>query len=99
VNPGDVVTLVWGLAPLGLYAFVLRRAQRTWFLHRDRRALRELVWKLALAIAAAASAVSFLSVVLSLGDPTARRVLAGVAYAAFGAAAVVMLQEHSREED
>jgi hypothetical protein len=98
VTLGDVITLSWGIGPFLLYAVALYRRLESWHKHGDARSKREVVLALALALAAFAAAMSFVSVVMMIGDSSFRRVLAGIAWSAFGAAGVIWIQETPRDD-
>ena len=99
MNSDDAFTLAWGLFPFVFAWIGLLRRIRSWDRFRDARSKREAIFGMGLAIAATASAISFVVVVLMIGDTNLRRLFAGLAYASFGASMIVWSQETPRETD
>lgn len=87
------------LAFIVIFSALLRRRYIRWHQFRDRRSFRELVMSIALFIAAWSASLSALFGIAQIGTLDHRRVLGGIAWAAFLCYGVVALQETGDEAE
>lgn len=91
--------LVWGVGTVLVYGIVLRKRRRSYRLHHDARAWRDLLEAVALFITALASLLAVTLVLFGPGGQGIRGLFVAMALGAYSAAGLVMASETPSEPD